>query len=251
MQTDEYLKLAEVEDRMWYFQGLHALALEALRRGLRPDLAGDVLDAGCGTGGFIKRALPALPGRGVAGIDFSPLACDLARQRGCPRVEVASITELPFADATFAALTSLDVLVQVVERERALAEFFRVLKPGGLVVINVAAYKWLWSYHDDSCQTQHRYTRPELVAQTREVGFVVEQATYRNFLTLPFVVAKRKLFRRATDTSDVKPYPEPVEAAFRGIMAAERMWLRHVGPMPAGSSVFLVARKPAAGKGQS
>ncbi len=244
MQTDEYLKLADVEDRMWYFQALHAHAIEALRRWLPATLPGDVLDAGCGTGGFIKRAVPEFPGRAFAGIDFSPLACDLARQRGCERVEVASITALPFANESFAALTSLDVLVQVVERERAVAEFFRVLKPGGVGVINVAAYKWLWSYHDDSCQTQHRYTRPELVEQLRDAGFTVALATYRNLLTLPFVVARRKLFRRPTDTSDVKLYPDAIESVFRGALALERTWIRSVSGLPAGSSVFVVARKP-------
>lgn len=247
MQTDEYLKLADVEDRMWYFQALHAHAIEALQRCLPAALPGDVLDAGCGTGGFILRAAPVFPGRAFAGIDFSPLACDLARQRGCGRVEVASITELPFADASFAALTSLDVLVQVVERERAVAEFFRVLKPGGVAVINVAAYKWLWSYHDDSCQTQHRYTRRELVGQFRAAGFSVGVATYRNLLTLPFVVARRKLFRRPTDTSDVKLYPATVESVFRSALAMERGWIRTVSTLPAGSSVFVVVRKPDAG----
>lgn len=244
MQTDEYLKLADVEDRMWYFEGLHAHAIGALRRWLPASLDGDVLDAGCGTGGFIKRAAPAFPRRSFAGIDFSPLACELAQQRGCSRVQVASITELPFANESFAALTSLDVLVQVVERQQAIAEFHRVLKPGGVAVINVAAYKWLWSYHDDSCQTQHRYTRPELVRQMHAAGFMVTLATYRNLLPLPLIVAKRKLFRRASDTSDVKLYPRPIEAAFRAAMTLEQMWIRNFTTLPAGSSVFLVARKP-------
>ena len=60
MQTDEYLKLAEVEDRMWYFRSLHA----HVDRELRPVLArgsatppAHVLDAGCGTGGFLRRGL--------------------------------------------------------------------------------------------------------------------------------------------------------------------------------------------------
>ncbi len=43
-----------------------------------------------------------------------------------------------------------------------LTEAFRVLRPGGVVIINVPAYMWMWSYHDDSCQTKHRYTRPEI-----------------------------------------------------------------------------------------
>src|SRR4051812_37106702 len=109
MQTDEYLKLAEVEDQMWYFRSLHAHVgreLSAvLTRGsrahlassgktTRPSLAGQetgvrhmaageqgsrstpaVLDAGCGTGGLILRLRKQHPEWSFAGIDFMPLAC--------------------------------------------------------------------------------------------------------------------------------------------------------------------------------
>ena len=79
MNADEYLKLAEVEDRMWYFRSLHAHVARELAR-MRPG-GGDVLDAGCGTGGLILRLREANPAWRFAGIDFMPLACELARRR--------------------------------------------------------------------------------------------------------------------------------------------------------------------------
>ncbi|NDB77378.1 MAG: methyltransferase domain-containing protein, partial [Verrucomicrobia bacterium] len=75
-------------------------------------------------------------------------------QEGAREVEA-----LPFADASFDAVVSADVVCQVENPEAAAAEFMRVLRPGGVMVINVPAYRWMWSYHDDSCQTKHRYTR--------------------------------------------------------------------------------------------
>lgn len=245
MQTDEYLKLAAVEDQMWYFRALHGHASDQLARGLSPARPGGILDAGCGTGGFIKRVAADFPDRVFTGLDYSALACDLARRR-CPgnRIEQGSVTELPFADAEFAAVVSLDVLVQIDDRARALAEFHRVLRPGGVLVVNAAAYRWLRSYHDDACQARHRYTRPELAGQVRAAGFEILTATYWNLIPLPLIVAKRKLFRGFSDTSDVKLYPAPVEAAMSGAMACERAWLRRVGPLPAGCSVLVAARKP-------
>ncbi len=149
MNNDEYLKLAEVEDRMWYFRSLH----EHVRRELAPVVrtGGEVLDAGCGTGGLILRLRERHPEWRYAGIDFMPLACELARQRCGPQVDVrvASVTELPFADASFDAVVSADVVCQVDNPEKAAQEFFRVLRPGGVVVLNCPAYMWMWSYHDD------------------------------------------------------------------------------------------------------
>ena len=244
MNNDEYLKLAEVEDRMWYFRSLHA----HIARELTPTVpaGGSVLDAGCGTGGLILRLRAQQPGWRYAGIDFMPIACELARQRCGADVDVrvASITELPFADGSFDAVVSADVVCQVENPEVAAAEFFRVLRPGGVVVINVPAYMWMWSYHDDSCQTKHRYTRPEIASLLDGAGFVEGWTTHWNALPFPAVWAKRKLFRRPADTSDVKDYPRWVDACFGGLMSLEHAWLRLGGRWAWGTSVFGVARKP-------
>lgn len=260
MQTDEYLKLAEVEDRMWYFRSLHGHVRRELEAGFAAGAAEGaaarkgtaaggrpaVLDAGCGTGGLILRLRAGHPEWTFAGIDFMPLACELARKRCGPDVDVrvASVTELPFADGSFDAVVSADVICQVDNPEVAVREFFRVLRPGGIVVINVPAYMWMWSYHDDSCQTKHRYTRPEIAALLRDAGFAERRTTHWNALPFPLLWAKRKIFRTSRDTSDVKLYPAPVEAAFNGVMALEHAWLRSGGKWGWGTSVFGVARKP-------
>ena len=251
MQPDEYLKLAEVEDRMWYFRSLHRhVARELTTAGVAGGAA--VLDAGCGTGGMILRlrapqsAGGNQPGWRWSGIDFMPLACELAQKRCGPETDIrqASITALPFADASFDAVVSADVICQVTEADVAVREFFRVLRPGGVVVINVPAYMWMWSYHDDSCETKHRYTRPEVEALLRAAGFGAVRSTHWNALPFPLVWAKRKLLRTAHDTSDVKDYPAVIDAMFGTMMAVEHAWLRAGGCWAWGTSVLAVARKP-------
>lgn len=250
MNTDEYLKLAEVEDGLWYFRSLHAHVRRELQRRVPPAAgAGErfaALDAGCGTGGMILRLRGQEPAWQWSGIDFMPIACELARQRCGPGtdIRVASITELPFADASFDAVVSADVVCQVENPETAAREFFRVLRPGGLAVVNVPAYMWMWSYHDDSCQTKRRYTRPELAGLLRGAGFGAVETTHWNALPFPAVWAKRKLFRRSTDTSDMKAYPRWVDAGFGALMGIEHAWRDLGGRWAWGTSVFAVGRKP-------
>jgi SAM-dependent methyltransferase len=231
---------------MWYFPAMHWYVQRAFRRaGVAADA--HVLDAGCGTGGLSLRLRAAQPSWQMEAIDFSLLAVELAQSR-VPGVhfQEASVTALPFPDASFDAVACVDVITQVDDDRGALAELFRVLKPGGHFVTNVPAYMWLWSYHDVSCQTKRRYVRPQLRGLIEAAGFTDVDATYWNALTLPMLTVKRKVFRTAEDTSDVKPYPAALEAVFTGLMGIEHAWVRAGGRWAWGSSIFASARKPSA-----
>jgi SAM-dependent methyltransferase len=250
MNVEEYRKLAEVEDRMWYFRALHAHIERELVAALGSRPAA-VLDAGCGTGGLIHRLGPLHPQWNWSALDASEVACGLARQRldgmrtGETQVEVqlGSVAALPYDNATFDAIVSADVLYHVDDDAGALKEFFRVLRPGGVVVLNVPAYRWLWSYHDVAVHSRRRYGRRELLGKAANAGFGGLRATYWNTLPFPLIVARRKLLPPPRDGSDVHLFPVPIEAAFDVAMAFERRWIRTLGRLPFGSSVFAVGRK--------
>ncbi len=242
VQPDEYRKLAEVEDRMWYFHALNRRVVHWLARML-PAGPARVLDAGCGTGGLIKALHAANPAWRVTGLDFMPRACELARERTGVEIVQGSITELPFAGGSFDAIVSADVICQVENGAGAVREFARVVRPGGVVLVNVPAFRWLWSYHDDTCETKHRYTRQELGGLFMSAGLKVNFASYANMLPLPLIAARRKLFRPANPTSDVQLYPAPVEAGFAGLAALEFAWQRAGCASPLGSSVFVAGHR--------
>ncbi len=170
VEVDEYRKLAEAEDVMWYFHAVHGHVRRALQRTLPSPGAAELLDAGCGTGGLITRLSALRPEWHWTGVDISPLACSWTRTRGDFKVVEASLTGLPLASASFDAVTSVDVLYHIDDDEAALRELWRVLRPGGLVVINVPAYQWLWSYHDEAVHSVRRYGRAEVVAKLRAAG---------------------------------------------------------------------------------
>jgi SAM-dependent methyltransferase len=241
MQPDEYRKMAEVEDVMWYYRALH----RHVGRSLAADLPADarVLDAGCGTGGLLRRLHEAQPAWRLTGLDFSPLACELARARSGGEVVQGSIAELPFADATFDAVASCDVVCQVADPARALREFHRALKPGGLAVVTIPAYQWLYSYHDRQTGNLRRYSRGGLNTLVRAAGLTVVSSTYWNTLPFPLVVLRRKILPPTAPASDVGHFPPSLEAIFNGLMALEHGWLDRGGRLPFGSSVLTVARK--------
>jgi SAM-dependent methyltransferase len=244
MQPAEYLKLAEVEDRMWYFRALHGRIEDGLTAVLGEQ--GRILDGGCGTGGLIRRLAARHPGWKWTGIDLDPLAIQLARARvgQAARLVEGSVTSLPFADASFDAATSADVLYHLDDDASAVAEVFRVLKPGGILVVNVPAYPWLWSYHDEAVGGRRRYRRAGVLGLLRMAGCSTVRATHANFGVFPLVVTRRKLLPAPSGGSDVGLQPEPVERVLRGLAALENDWIRDGGGLPFGSSVFALARKP-------
>ena len=245
MQPDEYRKMAGVEDAMWYYSALHRHDARSLAENLSGHAAPAVLDAGCGTGGLLRHLHAAQPSWRLSGLDFSPLACELARERTGLDVTPGSILALPFADATFDAVVSCDVACQVTEPAAAMREYFRVLRPGGIVVLTLPAYQWLWSYHDVEVGNLRRYSRGETIALLAAAGFAAGRSTYWNLLPLPLAILRRKIFPPRTPVSDVRLYPAPVEAMFNAMMALEHAWLRHVSILPGGSTVLAVGRKPA------
>jgi ubiquinone/menaquinone biosynthesis C-methylase UbiE len=244
MSPDEYPKLAAVEDRMGYFRALHGRLEQALVGQL--GASASILDAGCGTGGLIRRLAPLHPGWSWTGLDASPLACGFARTRVPAGVTVveAGVERLPFADASFDAVVSADVLYHVDDDVAALREFRRVLRPGGCVVINVPAHRWLFSYHDVAVHGRRRYALREVREKLAVAGFAAGEQTHWNTLLLPLVFVRRKLLPAPPGGSDVELWPAWQEAVFAAAMNVEQAWCRHVSSLPCGTSILALARRP-------
>lgn len=243
MERGEYLALAAVEDRMWYFRALHGRVLAALRRALGDGRA-SILEVGCGTGGLMRRLAAAQPAWSWTGVDAESLACSLLRERASARVVAALGEALPFSDASFGAVVLADVLPNIADDSAALREAARVLRPQGVLVLNVPAYPWLWSYHDVSTRIFRRYRRAEIVAILRASGFGSIATTHRMALLLPLLVLRRKILPPpAADRRDVRRFPPPFEAFCRAVMAIENVWLALGARWPWGSSIFAVARR--------
>ena len=101
-QNPDYLTYA-LEQRHWWYVGMLANSLRQLERFLPKRRNLDLLDAGCGTGGAMLQLRRY--GR-VTGFDFSPIALAFCRRRNLDRTARASVTDVPYADASFDALAA-------------------------------------------------------------------------------------------------------------------------------------------------
>ena len=252
MDPEEYDKLAEHDRCHWWYLGLQALALSFAGpklhdlRECAADRAGDslqILDAGCGTGGALCR-LEQSGGR--VGLDVSRRALDYAGERlSCPLCQ-GSVVALPFRDASFELVLCMDVIYHVgVESDLdALSEMRRVMKPGGVAIINVPAYELLRSTHDTAIHTKRRYTRKQIVSRIEEAGFRVTKATYWNTFLFPPMLLIRALrrWRNRETESDLRPAPPAINRLLYGLLLLERVLIRWVS-LPFGLSVLCRAER--------
>jgi SAM-dependent methyltransferase len=246
MFKEEYSSMFAAEDDLWWYAGLRDLMRSFIESF---DLKDPVIfDAGCGTGKNLE-FLQEL-GLRAQGTDISPDALRYCEQRGLKNVTLGSATELPLGNGSVDIVLSFDVLhlLPGVQRRRALDEIFRVLKPGGFVLVNCAALEWLRSQHDDVCNVRRRFTLEELVKLFADRDCDIQCATYRVFFLFPLVATVKlckRVLRAVTreSTTDQAVPVAPANWLFTRIQLAENRLIRSKVTLPVGSSVFLVARK--------
>lgn len=96
---------------------------------------GRLLDVGCATGDFLSE-MKHQPGWTVAGIEPSVHAAKYARDAVGVPIASGTLNDAPFAPASFDAITMWDVLEHVYDPRSVIAESVRLLRPGGVLVIN-------------------------------------------------------------------------------------------------------------------
>jgi len=102
-----------------------------------------LLDAGCGTGWFSKKAVER--GAKVTSMDLGEkLLAQVAKKCESTRV-VGSILEMTFSDNTFDVVVSSEVIEHTPDPFQAMQEMYRVLKPGGTLILTTPNKWWYWS----------------------------------------------------------------------------------------------------------
>ena len=161
------------------------------------------------------------------------------------------MTAVPFPAGAFDLVTSFDVLyaLEDPDERQAIAEMYRLLRPGGHAIINVAAMNILRGDHSLFGGEVRRFSREELRGHLEAAGFSIVRLTYTNAtLFAPLAVSRfwqrRRGLRKETHRrSDIAVPPAPINLAMTAALKLEGLWLRWFDA-PFGSSLLCLARKP-------
>ena len=241
MDRIEYEKMYHFERDYWWYRGLHGLVRNAVRAhapGIR-----SLLDAGCGTGGLLRELREEHARARLVGIDVSHNGLGFCRQNGLGALVRCSVNDIGLRSGSFDVVTCQDVLYfQGIDESRAVGEIHRVLRDGGVLILNLPAFEILRGSHDRFVSGRRRFTRGEVRALLQAKGFDIVWISYWNAALFPIVLFFRLVSRRGSRESDLRPLAPVWNRLLAGILKAEAAWLRR-GKLPVGTSVFCVARK--------
>jgi SAM-dependent methyltransferase len=239
---------AQAESRHFWFRGFRRFVTPLLQQAARGRSDLTLLDCGCGTGANLD--LLRRFGRAY-GFDLSSTGLQIGHEAGRRRLACASVAAVPFPSEAFDVVTSFDVLYSLADpvEKAAVAEMYRVLRPGGFAIINVAAMEVLRGDHSVLSREIRRYSRESLSRLLTDAGFRIVRITYTNAALFPPMLISRGLQRLRGLAPEERAQAEitvpstPVNALLSAVLHVESWWLR-VANNPVGSSLLCLARKP-------
>lgn len=245
--VDYYVRIHRFEQHHFWYRRMREMAAALLGgRLLQPGV--HVLDAGCGTGGFLRWVLDCNPSASVAGVDIGADAIDLARTRVPEaKLHATPLRSLPFSDEQFDVVVSKDVLQHVPEDDvqLSLRELYRVLKPGGMLLLHTNGSRRLRRERHD----WRAYDIDTIRRELDTAGFRCERSTYANFVLSLWARLRGRQLRAPSETTDGVPLRDPskfVSTVGASVLAMEARWLRRPrATLPFGYTILTLASKPA------
>jgi SAM-dependent methyltransferase len=250
MLEAEYFRMADVEADMWWYTSLHASLVDTIARSFAGNRNIRILDAGCGTGGFL-RFLRRQGYVNSVGLDIADIAVEFTRKQGFEVIK-GSIAE----PSVLAGVGKVDVIVSMdvicaLPDEGQRAGFFRkaerLLNDRGLLIIQTPAFPCLAGIHDRAVGVNQRYTKRGMRKVLKRADIANYSLRYRVVLLTPVIFAVRamqrlrlKLGKEVAIESDVKMPSRIINTLLSLVQRMEDRWL----PLrPFGSSLQIIIAK--------
>ena len=149
----EYSRIAGDYDRRWS-RYVDRCTRATLARFTISEAA-RVVDIGCGTGVLLGHLVETLSAENLVGADLTPAMLNVAQVHlpAATSLQIARAEALPLSASTFDVALSCSVFHYISEPQRALREMYRVLRPGGQIVITD------WCHDALSCRILDRWLR--------------------------------------------------------------------------------------------
>lgn len=235
----------DVERDHWWFRARRKVLMDFIAKVPRD---ARVLDIGTSSGLMLQELRDAgFRPDNLFGVDISPQAIANCHQNGFTNTFVMDAHDITFEEASFDILIASDCLEHLERDEEALANWFKLLKPNGRLIVFVPAFKFLWSHHDDVNLHFRRYTNKELRTKLGRKSFTVQRSGYWNFLLFLPIAGVRLLTRslapnKSTPQGDLEMPGQAVNGVLETLVTTENRLMK-VLRFPFGISTFCVATK--------
>jgi SAM-dependent methyltransferase len=156
-----------------------------------------ILDIGCSSGYTIRAIRKRLPAANVAGADYVRDSLErLATSMPDVPLLQFDLADCPLPDKSIDAAVLLNVLEHIEDDGAAMRHVHRILRPGGIAVIELPAGPHLFDIYDQQLMHHRRYRMHDLVRQLRSHGFRILERSHLGFLLYPAFWAVKKRNRR-------------------------------------------------------
>jgi SAM-dependent methyltransferase len=211
-----------------------------------------ILDIGCAGGHFLRELLQQLPEHVIIGSDYT---LDTLQEVGSniPSVPLLrfDLSQCPLPDDFADVVVLLNVLEHIEDEEGAVAHLFRILRPGGVAIIEVPAKATLFDIFDRVLMHFRRYDMHRLTRLLGKAGFTIERRSHLGFFVFPaFYFSKRLNQLRhpaRPDVDEMRIVSRMISTTrssslMRHVMAAESALRQHVY-LPVGIRCLVTCRK--------
>lgn len=244
LPADYYRRIHEVELRHWWHRGMLGIEAMLLRDRIRGGRLG-LLDAGCGTGGFLAWANGTGQFDRLCGFDVSAEAVALTHARvPTATVVVGTAASIAQPDASIDVLTCNDVLQHIHDDElsASVLELVRVVKPGGTVLVRTNGAR----RPDAPLPDWRRFDPATLRALLEDAGLRVDRLTHANILLSLWATTRGRGPKPPGEhTHGIPSVPGVVPSSIgRALLSGERRYLRRNGrALPYGHTLIALATR--------
>lgn len=243
MESGAYKTMADNERIHWWYCGRRAILLSILKK-INKNKVERALDIGSGTGGSTHDLTEFA--KEVCGLEPSAEAIAYLHASYPDLKVLPGVFPQDMPDGQYNIITMFDVLEHIQDDRAAINALSSLLAPGGLAVITVPAFPFLWSRHDEHVHHFRRYIisgLKKIIMENKNLS-IQHICYYNSILFFPILLIRlfHKIFKTERGGDDENVPNKFINQLLQRIFSLERLWLPGVS-LPFGVSIICIVKK--------